>query len=469
MNSTGFRIVARRAVLALAIPAFAAATPARAQDAADDYELVASDAASGEPVAVLVSGWHAVTGEEMDVGAAGASDGLVAVTGDAFVRAVSERGSVSDVRRFENLPLIAMRMDAEALRAARDHGGDVRVWKDRPVRLLLSESVGMVGADRAHRSGRTGKGAFVAVIDTGVDVGHPFISGRRILEACFADRCPNGRRRMVGRGAARPVHSHGTHVAGIALGRGRDVSGVAPEAGLIAINVFNRNGGARNSHILAALDWLIRVAYDRRAGVRIAAINMSLGGNRHFRQPCADRFYRLAARYLGRRGAVIVAAAGNESNARGISHPACVRGIVSVGAVDKRSRVARFSNSAPILDLLAPGVDILSAVPRTRGRRAPFKEFPGTSMAAPHVAGALAVLRAAAPRQSPRDLYRALVRGGRTVRDGRNGIRKPALNLAGALSVLGRRTDDRESDGTGETGGAGVPTDSQGEWTPVGE
>lgn len=412
--------------------------------AQDDYNALSSDVSARGVVAVLVTGWHAVTGDEPDMAGSAGPGGLVAITGDEFVGSVGRAGAVTGVRRFDNLPVIAMTVDAASLAAAKGYDAGVRVWRDREVVPFLADSGLMVGADRAHDAGYTGEGAYVAVIDTGTDVHHPFIAGRPVIEACFADRCPNGGRRMVGPGAARPVGSHGTHVAGIALGRGAGTRGMAPRAGLIAVNVFDRGGKARKSNVLGALDWLIGVAHT--SPVRIASVNMSLGAPVHFGRPCRDRIYELAARLLARRKVVIVAAAGNERQTRGISHPACVPGIVSVGAVDKEGRVANFSNSAPILDLLAPGVDIRSAVPGSRGRGAPFREFPGTSMAAPHVAGAFALLREAVPRGSLEDFYRALVRGGREVRDRRNGVVKPALDLAGALAELGvkRRGEEPE-------------------------
>ena len=349
--------------------------PAAAQDIVDDFQILSGDVGSGEKVAVLVTGWHPVTGEVPEIHTLAEDGGMVAVTGDEFVEAVSGGGEVSEVRRFDYLPAIAMMVDADALAAAKSYDSGVQVWKDWPVEPYLSDSGPMVGADRAHGGGYTGKGTWIAVIDTGVDVDHPFIAGRPIAEACFADRCPNGRRKMGGDGAARPVHPHGTHVAGIALGYGEGMSGVAPEAGLIAINVFNPDGGARNSNILAALDWLIRVAWTQP--VSIASINMSLGAPVHRASPCRDFLYDLAVDYLARRNVVIVAAAGNESKEHGISHPACVKGIVSVGAIDKDSQVADFSNSAPILDMLAPGVDINSAVPRSgKQRGAPSRNIP---------------------------------------------------------------------------------------------
>ena len=438
--------------------------PATAQDIVDDFEILSSDVGGREQVHVLVTGWHPVTGEEPEIEALAEGGGIVAVTGDEFVAAVSGGGEVSEVRRFEYLPAIALTMDADALSAAKRYDAGVRVWKDWPVEPYLSDSGPMVGADRAHGGGYTGRGTWIAVIDTGVDVDHPFIAGRPVAEACFADRCPNGRRRMVGEGAARPVHSHGTHVAGIALGHGDDMSGVAPEAGLIAINVFNPDGSARNSNILAALDWLIRVAWTQP--VSIASINMSLGAPVHRASPCEDWLYDLAVDFLFQRNVVIVAAAGNESETHGISHPACVNGIVSVGAIDKESHVADFSNSAPILDMLAPGVDINSSVPRSGSSGAPFEEYPGTSMAAPHVAGAFGVLRQAAPHHSVRDFYRALVSSGEDVRDRRNGVTKPMLDVASALRALGVRPG---SDSVLPNGSSDTPTAEEGGWEPITE
>ena len=464
----------RHLFLGLVLAALAWAGPVWAQGAADDYEMMSADVGEQGTVSILVTGWHAVTGDELDIQTAGTADDLVAITGDEFVKAIADDGQVSGVRRFEYLPGIAMTVDAKALAAAKGYDAGVRVWMDWPVEPLLVDSGPIVGTDRAHEAGYTGKGTYVAVIDTGTDVRHPFIAGRRIVEACFADRCPNGRRRMIGVGAARPVHGHGTHVAGIALGRGEGMSGVAPEAGLIAINVFNRDGGARSSHILAALDWLIGVARTQR--ITIASVNMSLGGQRHFARPCRDRLYDLATRLLAKRGVALVAAAGNESKTRGISHPACVKDVVSVGAIDKKARVARFSNSAPILDLLAPGVAIRSSVPGSRSGGGRFKEYPGTSMAAPHVAGAFAVLRQAAPDRSLRDLYRALVRSGRKVRDRRNGIEKPALDVARALAALEVEGNGKREPSPPEAGGAppkreGKPADpprgKEDEWQPI--
>jgi subtilisin family serine protease len=364
---------------------------------------------------------------------------MVAITGDAFVKSISASGAqVSRIRRYDNFPVVGMTVDAVSLARAKSFNSSVQIWRDEVVQPFLMDSSRIVGAASAHYSGFTGKGTAIAIIDTGTDVAHPFFSGRRVIEACFSDRCPNGKQKMVGRGAARPVNLHGTHVAGIALGRGNSMTGVAPDAGLIAINVFNAKGRAQNSNIIGALDWLI--TYGRETGTRVAAVNLSLGATNFFNAPCRDRIFELAVALLEQQNIALVAAAGNEASKKGIPHPACVGGVISVGAIDKSYNVANFSNSAAILDLLAPGVSIRSAVPRSAGNDAPYKNLQGTSMAAPHVAGAFAVLRQAAPDRSVRELFSALSHSGRAVTDRANGIAKPAIDITRALALLGIQT-----------------------------
>ena len=459
----------QRLSLAFAALAWIGTAPAAAQDMMDDFEILSSEADSGESVAVLVTGWHPVTGEEPDAQSLSDDGGMVAITGDEFVEAVSNGGGVSDVRRYEYLPVIAMTMDADALAATKSYNGGVQVWKDTLREPMLSDSGSMVGAHGAHAGGYTGKGVYIAVIDTGVDVKHPFLAGRPIFEACFARRCPNGKQKMLGEGAARPIGSHGTHVAGIALGSGAGMTGVAPEARLIAINVFdvfddgkgNKRMGALDSSILAALDWLIRLAWTQP--VSIAAINMSLGGSPYRATPCRQDLYDIAVNLLAQRNVLIVAASGNNGKQHSIGAPACVNGIVSVGAIDKKSKVADFSNSAPILDIVAPGVKINSAVVVRGGKS--FAALSGTSMATPHVAGAFAVLRQAAPLRSLWDLHSALIGSGSAVRDHRNGITTPSLDVTAALRTLGVKVNG----GTQSSESNAPLSEEENGWQAIGE
>ena len=429
------RVLRRIALAAILGVACHLAPPERAL--ADDFHLLLRSAGSEGTVSALVTGWRAITGDEASLGSRG--DGPVAITGDEFVQKLEGASSkLAVTRRYENFPVIAMEMDAQALQAAKAHGGGVETWDDPVLHPLLGDSVHLVGAPQAWQRGYSGWGLAVAVIDDGADTRHPFLAGRTVWEGCFADACPNGRITMYGRGAARPVGTHGTHVAGIVLGRPTgSVVGVGPNLHLLVINVANRHRrGMNGRNILAGLDVVLTLA--RRYPGIIGAVNMSLGGARESYGHCRSRIWDLAARELRRAGVAVVVASGNDSSgdrAAPVSFPACIEGFVSVGAVTKSRRVARFSNSGPALDLLAPGVDIRSSVFKGGERR--FASMNGTSMAAPHVAAAMALMKQASSGSSVDDLVRMLKRSGRTIRDRRSGVEAALIDVGRAMDRFG--------------------------------
>lgn len=253
-------------------------------------------------------------------------------------------------------------------------------------KLTLSNSIPFIGANKAHQSNYKGQGSYVVVVDSGVDKNSPFLVGKVALEACFAITCPNGTTEMIGSGAAKPVHWHGTHVAGIVAGSNTSMTGVAPEAKIIAINIFDSLGSTYDSNIIKALTWVDSIS----SQYNIAAVNMSLGTTTVFRSSCNSFIPDLTSiiSKLKSKNIATVVSAGN-SYAHGMSSPACITDTVSVAATySDRNQVTDFSNISEDTDLSAPGFMIYSS-----DLNGSYRTASGTSMAAPHVAGAYAVYR----------------------------------------------------------------------------
>lgn len=282
------------------------------------------------------------------------------------------------------------------------------------LRPLLMDASTLTGASRLHAEGWLGTGTSVAIIDSGIQASHPYFrdaSGRSrvVAESCFVDLqvftnaelpCPGGQNSVIGPAAADigsdERFGHGTHVAGIAAGNASQApgasgyTGMAPEANLVVSRVFG-TWGALDSDITAAMDWVASVA----ATHKIASVNLSLGSYQARYFDCrafTDSIYGAVTAKLRAAGVAIVAASGNNGGLIGIGSPACAEGWVAVGATDQLSRVASFSNVSEELDVLAPGVNIWSALPGDN-----FNAMSGTSMSAPVVAGAFALLRQAEP------------------------------------------------------------------------
>jgi CSLREA domain-containing protein len=381
------------------------------------------------------------------------------------------------------IPALGLSVDRAGLEYLINSPEVTYIYEDRPVPPALVNSVPKIDAPEAWAQGFDGTGQAVAILDTGVDYEHEMLDGGRVAgEACFSTSipslsissiCPGGVDTLPGindPGAGMPTAAclqsedcyHGTHVAGIALGRdGSHPSapdGVAPGASIIPIQVFSRFDGSicmeefgvpapcLLSFItdqVSALNHLKLIYSDlQNAGVNLASVNMSLGSGSDTTFCDADEPETAALiDELFDLGVATIAASGNGamrtgSYVDGISAPACIENAVSVGStVTSTDSVSSFSQSAPILDLLAPGQPIVSAYVDTFNW---YATSSGTSMAAPHVAGAWAILKQAKPNATVTEILDAFSTTGVPVLDTRGGINrtKPRIDVDNALTAL---------------------------------
>src|SRR4051812_32865237 len=368
------------------------------------------------------------------------------------------RGARGVLRRFTTVPYIVVEADA-ATRAALSASPDVvRVMEDAILHPSLAQSVPLIQGDQAWDAGYDGTGTTVAILDTGVDASHPFLAGKVIDEACFSSTiagtsqstCPNGMAQQLGTGAAVPCALdsciHGTHVAGIATGNGASAgqpfSGVAKGARIVAVQVFSivtdaascggtaPCAGAFTSDIIAGLEHVYVVA----GTFNVVSANMSLGGAT-FTTQCDGEPEKPAIDNLRAIGVATVVAAGNNLAGNALSSPACISSAISVGSTDKTNKVSYFSNVAPFMSLFSPGESINSSVPGGG-----YDVFSGTSMAAPHVAGAWAIMRQAMPGASVSAILDAFRSTGPTIADDRlffsAGGSAPRISIFQALASV---------------------------------
>ena len=300
-----------------------------------------------------------------------------------------------------------------------------------------------IRAEQAWTTSR-GAGQVIAIVDSGIDLSHPDLSGKIAGGATFTGcaatgPCGNGDWQSGGAGG-QPAEPHGTHVAGIAAattGNGIGIAGVAPDARLLAVKVLTADGGTFEE-IAAGIRW----ATDNGADV----INMSLGALPGVQALAITGLIadtREAVAYAVSRGVVVIAAAGNDF-ASICGEPAFDPNILCVVATDRNELRASYSNfgvsQAPDNVVAAPGGaglvacedDIVSTVPASAGGFCTtelgtpgYDAYAGTSMATPHVAGVAALLTAQG--RSRADVVRILKQTARTPVTGTRGTYTPVF------------------------------------------
>jgi subtilisin len=312
---------------------------------------------------------------------------------------------------------------------------------DRPVHTtdqVLPTGIDRLDAERSSTRSGDGTGTVnvdVAVLDTGIDIDHPD------LHVAGGVNC-------VGGSSFDDDHLHGTHVAGTVAAKDNHIGvvGVAPGARLWAVKVLDATGSGTFESVICGVDWVTA----HRSTIEVA--NMSLGGEAS-EPPGAgcttgDPFHDAVCRSV-QAGVTYAVAAGNDARNAGAFAPASYDEVMTVSALadfdgkpggktpgrtclpprtrEQDDSFANFSNFGRDIDLIAPGVCILSTVPGGGYRHAD-----GTSMASPHVAGAAALYKASHPQASPLQVKRALQRAGTlnwNNTDDPDGIKEPLVNV----------------------------------------
>lgn len=285
---------------------------------------------------------------------------VVRVDDDLIVHATkgkpSKRGKKSEPQPQEILPWGIDRIDADL------------VWDTNGDLVVDSEST-------------IGVGVKVAILDTGIDIDHPDL----------IDNLSGGINIINYRKSYDDDNGHGTHVAGIVAGVDNEIGvvGVAPGVSLYGVKVLNRRGQGWLSDVIDGLDWCVNNGMD--------IINMSFGsssGNQTFQEAIAKVYQA---------GIVQVAAAGNEYEGP-VDYPAAYPETIAVSAIDSSDNFAEFSSAGPEVDLTAPGVDIFSPY-----KGDGYKTLSGTSMAAPHLAGVVALILENQPAYTPDEVLNVLM------------------------------------------------------------
>jgi hypothetical protein len=363
-----------------------------------------------------------------------------------------------NVKQFEFIPYMALEVDAAALEFMKSAPEVIFIQEDKDYAPSLAESTPVVGANASWTAGLSGNGWTIAILDTGVDKNHPFLSGKVVSEACysstftsgsptFSSYCPSGAASSTASNSGLNCTAsdggcdHGTHVAGIAAGNdgSTGADGVARDSNIISIQVFSRRNSDNQARTFTSdyIKGLERV-YALRNTYNIAAANMSLGGGGTTTNcDVSEAATKAAIDNLRSVNIATIISSGNDGFTNGLSDPACISSAVSVGStrdgggdvttgsVDTPSS---FSNSASFLSILAPGETINSSVLGTS-----YGTKNGTSMAAPHVAGAWAILKERMGDATVQQILNRLRNTGVPVTDSRNSITKNRIQIDAAI------------------------------------
>ena len=312
-------------------------------------------------------------------------------------------GAIKVNQDFRLIPATAVTLKPSALDELTAAEDVAEIWLDEVVHILLDVSTPHIRAPQVwEQMHNDGEGVTICVVDTGIDATHPDFAGRVGLTADFS-----------GKGSAADGNGHGTHVASTAAGTGAASGGkyvgVAPGATIMAAKALADNGSGRMSNVMAGLEWAAQNGAD--------VLNLSLGSRGN--SDGSDALSSMCNAIVDM-GKIMVVAAGNSGPRQStIGSPGAAEKVITVGASNDQDSVARFSSRGPTADgrvkpdLVAPGSKIVAA--RASGTSVGqvvdeyYTTASGTSMAAPHVAGLVALMLRADSGLGPMDIKKMLM------------------------------------------------------------
>ena len=365
-------------------------------------------------------------------------------------------------RKYLTINAFSGTVSAEGLAKLADDPDVERIVPNREVHAFLAESKAVTNASETWKlvyngTNLTGSGETVCVIDTGVDYTHPNMGGCTSTSNLNDGSCakvPGGYDFVNTDQNPIDDHNHGTHVAGIVASANETYRGIAPDARIIAIKALDSAGNGVFGDVAAGIEWCTYNA----SLFNVSVISMSLGTSTVYSSYCDDtsgyETTKAAIDAAIAKNISVIAASGNGVSTTGISSPACIRNATAVGATydanvggvvysactdatSATDKITCFSNRNNLTDLLAPGALINSLL-----RGGGIDEQSGTSMAAPMVAGAFALVhqyvKATQNRNAtPSEIEGTLNTTGTRITDsGGSGLTFSRINILGALASL---------------------------------
>lgn len=342
------------------------------------------------------------------------------------------RLKVKPIKDFWINQAFLVRLPASQVDELANTPGVARVYENRRVQLPRVQVQGAaspggsqwalerIGAPQLWAAGFRGQGVRIGHLDTGVDASHPALSGKI---AAFATIDADGNATPS---SPRDSGEHGTHTAGLLVG---NQVGVAPDARLVSALVLPEGGGTL-AQVIGGIEWVIE------QNVQVLSLSLGLQGT-------WPEFARIVEQ-VEALGVVGVYAIGNFGpGPETTGSPGNLPGALGIGATDQNDQVASFSSRGPVRwgypynttltkpDLVAPGVDLVSAAPGGG-----YQSMSGTSMSTPLVAGGVALLLSAKPGTPAATLEQALLNGAKPLGDP-NSAGRGLVNLPSALARLG--------------------------------